>query len=111
MDYTNAPATASVPPPTPSPSPTPGTAPKPAPRAGEITLGDQAVSVKNISIGAKRNTALLQVGTTTRTVFPGSDFLFTAGGKQQKANCTEIDRSTVVLMVEGRTEPLRLVLP
>jgi thiol-disulfide isomerase/thioredoxin len=117
LPRTNAPPTASVPAPSPiqsaspSPSPVPGPAAKPAPRAGEITLGDQAVSVKNISIGAKRNTALLQVGATTRTVFPGSDFFYTAGGKQQKVTCTEIDRSAVVLQVEGRTEPLRLVLP
>lgn len=91
--------------------PAPAAAAAPVPRAGDITLGDQIVSVKNISIGAKRNTALLQIGANTRTIFPGADFVVAVGGKPQKVTCTEIDRAAVTLTVEGRAEPLRLALP
>lgn len=82
-----------------------------APRGPEAKLGDHAISVKNISIGTKRTTALLQIGPTTYTVTPGMDLVFPSGGAQRKARCTEIDRNSVVLAIEGQTEPLRLLLP
>ena len=75
------------------------------------SLGDQAIAVKNITIGTKRSTALLQIGGTTYTVAPGMDLQFTADGKPKKAQCVEIQRDTVLLTVEGRPEPLRLALP
>ncbi len=96
------PAPAAVPPAPPNPAP----APRP-----EIKLGDNAISLKNITITAKRSTALLQIGTSTYTVSPGTDVVFPSGGKQLKAHCTDIERSAVILTVEGRAEPLRLVLP
>ena len=80
-------------------------------RAPESKLGDHTISVKNITITAKRSTALLQIGPTTYTVAPGTELVFPSGGKQLKARCTEIDRSTVVLAIEGQEAPLRLVLP
>lgn len=82
-----------------------------APRGPAAKLGDHAISVKNISIGTKRSTALLQIGPTTYTVTPGMDLVFPSGGAQRKARCTEIDRNSVVLAIEGQTEPLRLLLP
>ncbi|MFA6545024.1 MAG: TlpA disulfide reductase family protein [Limisphaerales bacterium] len=89
----------------------PAAAPAPAPRATESKLGDRSISVKNITIGSKRSTALLQIGSTTYTVAPGTELVFPSGGVQRKARCIEIERSAVVLAVEGQAEPLRLVLP
>ena len=92
-------------------SATASTAPSPASRVAEVKLGDQAIAVKNITIGSKRNTALLQIGSTTYTVAPGMDLRFIVGGRPKKAQCVEIQRDTVLLTVEGRPEPLRLALP
>lgn len=94
-----------------TPAPGPAPAPAPAPRPPEVKLGDNAISLKNITITAKRSTALLQIGGSTYTVSPGTDVVFPSGGKQLKAHCTDIERSAVILTVEGRAEPLRLVLP
>ncbi len=94
---------------TPGPATPPALAP--AARPPEVKLGDNAISLKNITITAKRSTALLQIGTSTYTVSPGTDVVFPSGGKQLKAHCTDIERSAVILTVEGRAEPLRLVLP
>lgn len=117
----NAPAGAEQPPRTntpastkPAPAPTAvpaAAAPAPSPRGPEIKLGEHAISVKNITITAKRSSALLQIGPATYTVTPGTELVFPSGGKRLKALCTEVDRSTVALTIEGRTEPLRLVLP
>ena len=84
--------------------------PAPAPVL-EAKLGDHAISVKNITIGTKRSTALLQIGTTRYTVAPGSDIVFSSGGVERKARCLEILAGSVVLSVEGAPEPLRLALP
>jgi hypothetical protein len=67
--------------------------------------------VKNITITAKRSTALLQIGPASYTVSPGTELVFPSGGAQLKARCTEIERSAVVLTIDGQTEPLRLILP
>ena len=95
---TNAPASATQP-------------PAPAARVPTTRLGDHPISVKSISIGTKRSTALLQIGPATYTVAPGMDLVFPSGGAQLKARCTEVDRNGVVLAIEGQTEPLRLLLP
>ena len=42
---------------------------------------------------------------------PGTEPVFPSSGKQLKARCTEIDRSAVVLTIEGQEASLRLVLP
>ena len=102
------PGVATPPPPTNAPAATP---PPAAPRGPETKLGDHVISVKSISIGTKRSTALLQIGPATYTVAPGVDLVFPSGGAQLKARCTEIDRNAVVLAIEGQTEPLRLLLP
>lgn len=86
-------------------------APAPAPRPPETKLGDHAISVKNITITSKRSTALLQIGPSTYTVSPGTELVFPSAGAQLKARCTAIERSAVVLDIEGQTEPLRLALP
>jgi peroxiredoxin len=101
---------------TPKPAPAAATAaPAPAPastsRGPETKLGDHAISVKNITITAKRSTALLQIGPSTYTVAPGTDLVFSSGGAQRKARCEAIERSAVVLSIEGTPEPLRLLLP
>lgn len=83
----------------------------PIPRLPETKLGDHAISVKNITITAKRSTALLQIGPASYTVSPGTELVFPSGGAQLKARCTEIERSAVVLTIDGQTEPLRLILP
>jgi len=83
----------------------------PAPRPPDTKLGDNSISLKNITIGAKRSTALLQIGTSTYTVSPGMEIVFPSGGVNRKARCTEIDRGAVVLAIEGTAEPLRLLLP
>ena len=83
----------------------------PAARGPQTKLGDHPVSVKNITITSKRSTALLQIGPTTYTVSPGTELVFPSGGVQRKASCTAIERSAVVLAIEGQTEPLRLLLP
>ena len=83
----------------------------PALRLHEMKIGDHAVSVKNITITAKRSTALLQIGPTTYTVSPGAELVFPFGGAQLKARCSAVERSAVVLVIEGQTEPLRLALP
>lgn len=67
--------------------------------------------MKNITITSKRSTALLQIGPSTYTVSPGTELVFPSGGTQRKARCEAVERSAVVLIVEGTTEPLRLVLP
>jgi len=85
--------------------------PTPAPRPPDTKLGDNSISLKNITIGAKRSTALLQIGTSTYTISPGMEIVFPSGGVNRKARCTEIDRGTVVLAIEGTAEPLRLLLP
>ncbi len=102
------PGVATPPPATNAPAATP---PSAAPRGPETKLGDHVISVKSISIGTKRSTALLQIGPATYTVAPGVEIVFPSGGAQLKAHCTEIDRNAVVLAIEGRTEPLRLLLP
>ncbi|MBI5801223.1 MAG: TlpA family protein disulfide reductase [Verrucomicrobia bacterium] len=89
----------------------PAPAATPAPRQPEIKLGDHSISVKNITITSKRSTALLQIGPSAYTVSPGMELVFPSGGTQLKARCTGIERSAVVLTIEGQTEPLRLVLP
>lgn len=108
------PNTAASPKPAPaSPAVAPATAPAPAPapRVPETKLGDLAVSVKNITITSKRSTALLQIGPATYTVSPGMELVFPSGGAQRKARCEAVERSAVVLSIEGTTEPLRLLLP
>ena len=85
--------------------------PTPAPRGPETKLGDHVISVKSISIGTKRSTALLQIGPATYTVAPGTDLVFPSGATQLKGRCTSIDRNAVVLTIEGQAEPLRLLLP
>ncbi len=100
------PAPASVP-----ATPASAAVPAAAPRVPEKKLGDYSISVKNITISATRSTALLQIGPTTYTVAPGTELVFPSGGAQRKARCDSIERSAVVLSVEGTTEPLRLVLP
>ena len=112
----NAPAGAEVLPRTNAPAATATTAaptppPAPAPRAPETKLGDHPISVKNITITAKRSTALLQIGPTSYTVSPGTELVFPAGGAQRKAACTAVERNAVVLSIEGQAEPLRLLLP
>jgi|GEM_PF-627437 len=87
------------------------TAPAPAPATPDPKLGDHPIRVKNITIGAKRSTALLQIGPSTYTVSPGTELVFPAGGAQRKARCTEVGRGGVVLAIEGQSEPLRLNLP
>ncbi|KAF0180826.1 MAG: redoxin [Limisphaerales bacterium] len=96
-----------------SPAVAPATAPAPAPaaRGPETKLGDLAVAVKNITITSKRSTALLQIGPSTYTVSPGTELVFPSGGAQRKARCEAVERSAVVLSIEGTTEPLRLPLP
>lgn len=94
-----------------SPAVAPATAPAPAARGPETKLGDLAVSVKNITITSKRSTALLQIGPSTYTVSPGTELVFPSGGAQRKARCEAVERSAVVLSIEGTTEPLRLPLP
>lgn len=86
-------------------------APAPAPRPQPSKLGDHPVSVKNITITAKRSTALLQIGPTTYTVSTGTELVFPSGAEKIVARCTAIERSAVVLAVEGQAEPVRLVLP
>lgn len=95
------------------PAPTSAPAPPSAPasRVPETKLGDHAISVKNISISSKRSTALLQIGPSTYTVSPGTELVFPSGGVQRKARCEAVERSAVVLSIEGTAEPLRLVLP
>lgn len=85
--------------------------PTPALRPSETKLGDHAVSVKNITVTAKRNTALLQIGPTTYTVSVGTELVFPSGAAKIVARCTAVERSAVVLEIEGQTEPVRLVLP
>lgn len=102
---------ATSPAPAPVPPTVPAPAPAPAPRPAATKLGDNAISVKNITITAKRSTALLQIGASTYTVSPGTDLVFPSGGTQLKARCTDIERSAVVLTIEGHAEPLRLALP
>ena len=97
----NAPATAAPP-----AAPT-----APAARVPDTRLGDHPISVKNISISAKRSTALLQIGASTYTVTSGTELVFPVSGAQRKARCTEVTRDTVVLAIEGTDEPLRLRLP
>lgn len=83
----------------------------PAPRVPETRLGDHPVSVRSISITAKRSTALLQIGPSTYSVAVGMELVFPAGGQQRKARCTEITRDEVVLAIEGGEGSLRLSLP
>lgn len=84
----------------------------PAPvRGPETKLGDQPVSVKSISITAKKITALVQIGSANHAVSPGTELKFTAGGQSRKARCTEITREEVVLSVDGAEGELRLRLP
>lgn len=92
-------------------SPVPPPASAPAKSTPSTKLGDHAISVKNITIGAKRSTALLQIGPSTYTVSPGTELVFPSGGAQRKARCEAVERSAVVLSIEGTAEPLRLVLP
>lgn len=96
-----------------SPTPTnaPTNTPAPAARVPDTKLGDHPISVKNISITAKKSTALLQIGPATYTVSPGTELQFTAAGTPRKARCTEVTRDEVVLAVEGSEGPLRLRLP
>ena len=89
----------------------PVTTAPPVPRATDGKLGDHAISLKNITIGAKRSTALLQIGPSSYTVSPGTEIVFSADGVSRKARCTEIERGSVVLAIEGTAEPLRLLLP
>jgi peroxiredoxin len=85
--------------------------PAPAARVPDTKLGDHPISVKSISITAKKSTALLQIGQATYTVSPGMELQFTAAGAQRKARCTEVTRDEVVLAVEGTEGSLRLRLP
>lgn len=82
----------------------------PAPTTPETKLGDHPIRVKNITITSKRSTALLQIGPSTYTVSPGVELVFPSGGVQRKARCTEVERGSVVLEIEGQPEPLRLAL-
>jgi hypothetical protein len=93
------------------PEPTTSPAPAPPPRPQPSKLGDHPVSVKNITITAKRSTALLQVGPTTYTVSTGTELVFPSGTEKIVARCIAIERSAVVLAVDGQTDPVRLVLP
>ena len=110
LPRTNAPASVPA-----TPATLPVTPPNPATastaRGPETKLGDHVISVKNITIGAKRSTALLQIGPTTYSVAPGTELVFPSGGVQRKARCEAIERSAVVLAIEGQAEPLRLLLP
>ncbi len=85
--------------------------PPPPVRGPETKLGDQPVSVKSISITAKKITALVQIGSANHSVSPGTELKFTAGGESRKARCTEITREEVVLSVDGAAGELRLRLP
>jgi len=85
--------------------------PPPPVRGPETKLGDQPVSVKSISITAKKITALVQIGSANHSVSPGTELKFTVGGESRKARCTEITREEVVLSVDGAAGELRLRLP
>ncbi|MFM8471164.1 MAG: TlpA family protein disulfide reductase [Limisphaerales bacterium] len=100
-------AASTKPPPT-AAAASPAPAPAPEKSTPETKIGDHPIRVKNITIGAKRSTALLQIGPATYTVSPGTELVFPSA--QLKARCTEVERSSVVLQIEGQPNPLRLVL-
>ena len=86
-------------------------APVPAARVPDTKLGDHPISVRSISISAKKSTALLQIGPATYMVAPGTELQFTVAGSPRKARCTGIASDEVVLSIEGVEAPLRLRLP
>ncbi len=83
----------------------------PAPVIPKTKLGDHPISVRNITITAKRSTAILQIGPSTHTVAVGTELSFPADGQQRKARCAEITRDEVVIAIEGAEGSLRLHLP
>jgi hypothetical protein len=44
------------------------------------------------------------------TILPGTELVFPIAGAQRKARCNEVERSSVVLEIEGQKDALRLAL-